>query len=107
VRAWTSKQSGQRVAVVPGVRTPFAKAGANLKDCSAVHLVVSTAREALARAGILGSILDEFVFGNAGTPAYAANISRVIALRSGVPDSVPAYTVHRNCASAMEAIGQG
>lgn len=107
MKAWTSKNQGQRIAIISGVRTPFAKSGADLKDCSAVHLGVATAREALARADLLPEKVDEVVFGNAGTPADAANISRVISLRSGFPESVPAYTVHRNCSSAMEAIGQG
>lgn len=79
----------------------------DLKECSAVHLGVTAAREAIARFdGDPGSI-DEVVFGNAGTPADAANISRVIALRSGIPESTSAFTVHRNCASGMEAVAQG
>lgn len=107
MQAWVAKKQGKRVAVVSGVRTPFAKAGGKLKDSSAVHLGIAVLREALAQADFPASELDEVVFGNAGTPADAANISRVIALRGGVPEMTPAYTVHRNCASAMEAIGQG
>ena len=44
------------------------------------------------------------IFGNVAQPADSANIARVIALRAGVPISTPASTVHRNCASGMEAI---
>lgn len=107
MEAWTEKGKAQRVAVVAGVRTPFAKAGTNLKDCSAVHLGVNALREAMALAEIAPAELDEVIIGNAGTPADAANIARVIALRSGVPANVSAFSVHRNCASAMEAISQG
>lgn len=107
MKAWVAKDQKKRVAVVSGVRTPFAKAGTKMKDCSAVHLGVTVAREATARAGLEPDQIDEVVFGNAGTPVDAANISRVIALRAGVPEGTPAYTVHRNCASAMEAIAQG
>lgn len=107
MKAWIGKKQGAKVAVVSGVRTPFAKAGTKLKDCSAVHLGVAVARETLAQANLTFESVDEVVFGNAGTPADAANISRVIALRAGFPEETPAYTVHRNCASAMEAIGQG
>jgi acetyl-CoA acyltransferase len=107
MKAWVGKEQSQRVAVVAAARTPFAKAGMALKDCSAVHLGVTAAREALARFdGELDSI-DEVVFGNAGTPADAANIARVIGLRVGIPESTPAFSVHRNCASAMEAVAQG
>lgn len=105
--AWNAQKQNHRVAVVAAARTPFAKAATALKDCSAVHLGITAAREALARYGGGADSIDEVVFGNAGTPADAANISRVIALRAGLPESVSAYTVHRNCASAMEAVAQG
>ncbi len=107
MKAWVAKDQKRQVAVVSGVRTPFAKAGTKMKDTSAVHLGVTAAREAIAKAGLSPNDIDEVVFGNAGTPADAANISRVIALRAGMPESISAYTVHRNCASAMEAIAQG
>ena len=107
LQPWVAKNQKNRVAIVSGVRTPFAKSGTQLKDCSAVYLGVAAAREAIALANVGEGELDEVVFGNAGTPADAANISRVIALRSGVPEATPAYTVHRNCASAMEAVAQG
>ena len=76
------------MAVVAGVRTPFAKAGTKLKDCSAVHLGVTAIREAMARIDLKPEQIDEVVFGNAGTPADAANISRVIALRAGIPEGI-------------------
>jgi acetyl-CoA C-acetyltransferase/acetyl-CoA acyltransferase len=107
MRAWIGKTQKSRVAVVAGSRTPFAKAGTKLKGCSAVHLGVSAVREVMAKAEMECSQVDEVVMGNAGTPADAANISRVIALRAGFSEGTPAYTVHRNCASAMEAIAQG
>src|SRR4051812_25101413 len=107
MKVWQASQQGHRVAVVSGVRTPFAKAGTKLKDTSAVHLGVTVAREVLAKINLSPESIDEVVFGNAGTPADAANISRVIALRAGFPERTPAFSVHRNCASAMEAIAQG
>src|SRR6202012_5432999 len=51
--------------------------------------------------------IDEVIIGNTGSPADAVNISRVIALRSGIPLKTSAYTVHRNCASALESITSG
>jgi acetyl-CoA acetyltransferase family protein len=107
MNTWVAKKQSNKVAIVSGVRTPFAKAGTKLKDCSAVHLGVTAVREALARQELDPSTVDEVVLGNAGTPADAANISRVVALRAGIPENVPAFTVHRNCASAMESIAQG
>lgn len=107
MRTWKAKDQKNRVAIVSGFRTPFAKAGSNLKDCSAVHLGVQVAREVVANSEVPIEDIDEVVFGNVGSPVDAANIARVIALRAGVPVATPAYTVHRNCASAMEAVAQG
>lgn len=58
----------------------------------------------LANAAIDPALVDEVIMGCVCQPADSANIARVIALRSGIPESVIAATVHRNCASGMEAI---
>jgi acetyl-CoA acyltransferase len=47
------------------------------------------------------------IIGNTGNPADAVNIGRVVALNSGIPQKTSAYTVHRNCASALESIADG
>ena len=49
LNAWVAKKQSHKVAVVAGVRTPFAKAGTKLKDCSAVHLGIAAVREAIGR----------------------------------------------------------
>lgn len=64
------------------------------------HAVVSL----LAEANIDASAIDEVIMGCVCQPADSANIARVISLRAGLPKSVIASTVHRNCASGMEAI---
>lgn len=58
----------------------------------------------LARTGIDPGRLSEVIFGCVAQPYDSANVARVIALRASVPHHVPAATVHRNCASGMEAI---
>ncbi len=58
----------------------------------------------LARTGIDPGEIDEVIFGCVAQPPDAANVARVIALRSGIPEKTPAATVHRNCASGMEAL---
>jgi acetyl-CoA acetyltransferase family protein len=100
------ERRGRSVVIVDGVRTPFAKAGAALKDVSAEDLGRIAVLEVLARTGFDPAALDEVVLGNCGTPADAANIARVSALEAGVPRGVPAFTVHRNCASGIESIAQ-
>jgi acetyl-CoA acetyltransferase family protein len=92
------------VVIIDGLRTPYAKAGTALKDVSPVDLGAAVLREIVARTGIDPELVDEVIVGNAGMPAEAANIARVIALRAGVPERIPAYSVQRNCASGMQAV---
>ncbi|MBI2608110.1 MAG: thiolase family protein [Deltaproteobacteria bacterium] len=92
------------VVIVDGVRTPYVKSGADFNDVSVVDLGVTVAKETLARTNLDPSLLDEIIFGNIGQPADAANVTRVVALRAGIPQKVPAFTVQRNCASGMQSI---
>lgn len=100
-------QSERDVVLIDGVRTPFAKSGSDLKDIHAAELGSQALSELLARTNVNVEDIDEVIIGNTGSPADAVNISRVIALRSGVPLKTSAYTVHRNCASALESITSG
>ena len=92
--------------IVDGVRTPFARMGTTLAGCDAAELGRTATAAVLARTGLDPALIDEVVFGCVGNPVDAANVARVIALRAGVPESVPAITVSRNCASGFEAITQ-
>ncbi len=95
-----------RIAIIDGVRTPFSKMGTDLNDLSAVDLGRIVTQELLERTGIDPQIIDEVIFGCVGQPSDAANIARVIALLAGVPETKPAFTVHRNCASGIESVVQ-
>lgn len=92
------------IAILSGARTPFTKAFGALSTVSAQDLGSIAARGALERAALSTMQLDQVVFGNVATPPDAANIARVIALKVGVPQDRIAHTVHRNCASGLEAI---
>jgi len=93
----------KEVVIIDGLRTPYAKAGTAFKDVPAVDLGAAAVREIVVRTGLERERIDEVIVGNAGMPAEAANIARVIALRAGIPERVPAYSVQRNCASGMQA----
>ena len=93
-----------RLAIIDGVRTPFCKAGTDLQTLSAAQLGQIAVSELLERTGFDRSRVAEVIFGNVAQPPEAANIARVIALTAGLPQEIPAYTVHRNCASGFEAI---
>src|SRR5438477_8387207 len=93
-----------RLVIVDGVRTPFSKAGTELASLGADELGRIAVNALLTRTGLDPSLVDEVIFGCVAQPVDAANVARVIALRAGVPESVPAITVQRNCASGCEAV---
>lgn len=92
------------LAVVAGMRTPFAKSFGALASVPADELGRQALVAVLERTGLKPDAIDEVVFGNVASPADAANVSRVIALKSGIPQDRIAHTVHRNCASGLEAV---
>ncbi len=92
------------IAILDGARTPWAKAYGPLGRVPAQELGRIAARAALERAGVGPERVDQVVVGNAAIPPDAPNIARVIALLAGVPQDRIAHTVHRNCASGMEAV---
>ncbi len=95
---------GRRVAIVTGVRTPFAKSGTVFKDMTAIQLGVIAVRELLNRADVAPSEVDQLVYGTVIPSVVAPNIAREVTLGSGLPPSVPAFSVTRACASANQAI---
>lgn len=97
---------GRPVVVLGGLRTPWVKAGENFSEVHAAELGRLSAEELILRLGVPLDQIEEVIFGNVSQPADAMNIARVIALRLGIPQPVPAHTVQRNCASGMEAVSQ-
>ena len=95
------------VFIVGANRTPQAKAGTDLKDVPVPHLGINLVRKLINDNNIADDKVDEVIFGNTGAPAKYTNIGRIIALESGLHKRTSAHTVHRNCASGMEAIYQG
>jgi len=90
--------------IVDGVRTPQGVFGGALKSLTAQGLGEVVVRELLKRTNLKGADLEEVIVGCVGQQSDAPNIARVIALRAGIPNQVPAYTVQRNCASGLQAI---
>ena len=92
------------VVVVEGVRTPYARAGTELKNVSAAELGRIVITELLARTDFDPAGLDHVISGNIAQPPDAVNVARVAALKAGVPDRVPAFTVNRLCGSGLQSI---
>ncbi|MCG8017469.1 MAG: acetyl-CoA C-acetyltransferase [Candidatus Thiodiazotropha sp. 'RUGA'] len=94
----------RNVFVVDGSRTPFLKARGKPGPFRASDLAVSAARPLLTRQTFAATELDEVIVGCIAPGPDEANIARIIALRLGCGDKVPAWTVQRNCASGLQAI---
>ena len=94
----------REVVVVDGLRTPYSRAGTELKDVGAADLGRIVALELLARTDFDPADLDQVIYGNIAQPPEAVNVARVAALRAGVPDRVPAFTVNRLCGSGLQSI---
>lgn len=92
------------VVIVDGIRTPFAKSDTKLKTVHPAELGRIALKQLIEKTNLDVNVVDEVIIGNTGSPSDAVNIGRVVALNAGIPQRVPAYTVHRNCASAMESI---
>lgn len=92
------------VVIVGGVRTPQGNLGGALKDFTNQKLGEIVTRALLERTGVDPQSIDEAIFGCVGQQSDAANVSRVIALQSGLKKEIPAFTVARNCASGLQSI---
>lgn len=95
---------GRAVYLVDGCRTPFLKARGVPGQFTASDLAVCAGRDLLIKHDWAQNAIDEVVMGCIMPKPTEVNIARIIALRLGLPDSVPAWTVQRNCASGMQAI---
>lgn len=92
-----------RVAIVAGLRTPFAKQGTAYKDMSALDLGCLVVRELLERTAIDRREIGLVVYGQALPNPAAPNVAREIVLGAGLPKSVEAFSVVRACATSFQA----
>lgn len=92
------------VVVTAAVRSAIGTIGGTLKECPAAELAAIVIKEAVNSSGLAAAMVDEVIFGQAKQSADEPNVARVAALRAGLPEAVPAYSVHRQCGSGMQAI---
>ncbi|MCK5727448.1 MAG: acetyl-CoA C-acetyltransferase [Thiotrichaceae bacterium] len=92
------------VYLIDGTRTPFLKACSKPSSFYAADLAVNASKALLLRQPFAPDAIDEVIFGCASPTVDEANIARIIALRLGCGDQTPAFTVHRNCASGLNAV---
>jgi len=95
---------GRRVAIIAGVRTPFARAGTAFKDISAIDLGKRCVAELVQRTNLDGDLVEAIVYGTVVQSVIAPNIAREVSLLPMLSKGCQAYTVSRACASANQAI---
>ncbi|MBU9815704.1 acetyl-CoA C-acyltransferase FadI [Rahnella sp. C60] len=97
-------REGDRIAIVDGLRTPFAKQATAYHGIPAVDLGKMVVSELLAKSGIDPKDIDQLVFGQVVQMPEAPNIAREIVLGTGMDVSTDAYSVSRACATSFQAV---
>jgi acetyl-CoA C-acetyltransferase len=98
------EETMRKTVVVSAKRTPIGNFGGVFKDISAVQLGVEVVKAILNETGLQGKQIDEIILGNVCGAGLGQNVARQIAIRSGVPETVPAYCVNKVCGSGMKAV---
>jgi len=95
------------VFIISAVRTAIGRYGGTLRTVTSGELGSIVIKEGLERAGISPDQVDEVIMGEVRQSTESANMARVAALKAGLPEEVPAFTINRLCASAMQAMYSG
>ena len=94
----------RNAVIVSAVRTPVGSFGGSLKDISAAQLGAIVIKEAVKRAGIQPSDVDEVYMGNVVQAGQGQNVARQAAVNAGIPVEKPAVTLNMVCGSGLRAI---
>ncbi|MFF2876457.1 thiolase family protein [Gottfriedia sp. NPDC057991] len=92
------------VYLVEAVRTPIGNFGGSLKDVGAVQLASAVIKEAWKRSNLPAECIDEVVLGNVFKAGLKGNPARQAAINAGLPVSLPAITIDKQCASGLRAV---
>lgn len=97
----------RRVAIVDGLRTPFAKAGTELAALSTLELSATVVTELITRSNLEPRLVDRVVFGSVVQDVASPNLAREVVLASPLPDTVDAYSLTRACATSTQTFVSG
>lgn len=92
------------VVIASAVRTAIGSMGGSLREVSAEELSMVVLKSAIQKAKINGNFIDQIIIGQARQSSNAPNIARIAGLKAGIPEEVPAYTVHSQSASGLQTI---
>jgi len=96
-----------QVVIVGAARTPIGRYGGSLRNVHPAELGAAAARAALERAGVAPADVDEVLIGHGRQAGSGPNPARQVGIKAGVPDTVPAQTINKACASGMQTIATG
>ncbi|HJK92718.1 MAG TPA: acetyl-CoA C-acyltransferase FadI [Polyangiaceae bacterium LLY-WYZ-15_(1-7)] len=96
-------KKGERVAIVAGLRTPFAKQWTAYRDISALELAKLVVAEMLTRVELDPHEIEQVVYGQVVPSVHAPNIAREVVLGTGMPHDIEAYSVSRACATSYQS----
>ncbi|MCK8602249.1 acetyl-CoA C-acetyltransferase [Desulfoferrobacter suflitae] len=94
----------EQAVIVHAVRTPVGSYGRSLTKTSAVDLGVIALKEAFRRTGLKPDDVDEVILGNVLQAGQGQNPARQVAIKSGIPKEVPAFTINKVCASGLKSV---
>jgi len=94
----------KEVVIVSAARTPIGSFGGSLSGFSAIDLGVIAAKEAIKRAEIAPSEINETIIGNILSAGLGQNISRQISVNAGVPETSPAMAINHLCGSGLRSV---
>ncbi|WP_024561956.1 acetyl-CoA C-acyltransferase FadI [Franconibacter helveticus 513] len=97
-------RQGDRIAIISGLRTPFARQATAFHGVPAVDLGKMVVGELLARSEIAPEVIEQLVFGQVVQMPEAPNIAREIVLGTGMNVHTDAYSVSRACATSFQAV---
>lgn len=97
----------QDIVIVSAVRTPTGRFGGSLAGINSGDLGSNVIKEAVQRAGISPDQVNEVILGEVRQSTESSNVARIAALRAGISESAPAFTINRLCASGMQAVASG
>jgi acetyl-CoA C-acetyltransferase len=95
------------VVIVGAARTPIGKYGGALRSVHPAELGAVAARAAIERAGLAPDAIDEVLIGHGRQAGSGPNPARQVGKRAGIPETVPAQTINKACASGMQTIATG
>jgi len=94
----------QKVVICEPLRTAIGSFGGTLKDTSTAKLGSAVVKEILSRTGIDPKEIDDCIMGNILSAGQGMNISRQVAIESGLPVETPAFTINRACGSGVQTV---